>query len=157
MIVEECILHMKEVGGACSFCALNAALLFNLGATVGAFTDATAILSLLLCPGTPSKVLAGPCLVCSPFADILFLIAGGGGAWPSLNDAARLIRGAMIGAAVDATAMVLERLCPGTFAKVCARRSLDTGARGIFRVFSTGWPARRAAARVVRGTISGLS
>lgn len=73
-------LNMKEVGGACSFCALNAALLFNLGATVGAFTDATAILSLLLCPGTPSKVRTGPCLVYSSFVNALFLITGGGGA-----------------------------------------------------------------------------
>lgn len=80
MVVEGFILHMKEVGGACSFCALNAALLFNLGATVGVFIDATAILSLLLCPGTPSKVLAGPCLVLSSFDVALFLIAGGGGA-----------------------------------------------------------------------------
>jgi len=71
---------MNEVGGACSFCALNAALLFSLGARVGAFTDATAKLSLLLCPGTPSKVLTGPCLVCSSFVKALLLIKGGGGA-----------------------------------------------------------------------------
>jgi hypothetical protein len=47
---------MYDVGGAVSFAARKAALLFNLGARVGALTDATEMVSLRLCPGTPSNV-----------------------------------------------------------------------------------------------------
>jgi hypothetical protein len=47
--------NMNEVGGPCSLETRNAALLFDLGATIGAFTLATAIVSRRLCPGTPSK------------------------------------------------------------------------------------------------------
>jgi len=47
--------NMNEVGGPCSFETRKAALLFDLGATKGAFTLATAIDSRRLCPGTPSK------------------------------------------------------------------------------------------------------
>jgi len=45
-----------EGGGALSLRARSAALLFNLGATVGAFVLATEMVSLRLWPGTPSKV-----------------------------------------------------------------------------------------------------
>ena len=50
---------MNEDGGgaAPSFFARNSADLFVLGATVGACTLATAIVSRLLCPGTPSKII----------------------------------------------------------------------------------------------------
>jgi len=54
--------NMNEVGGACSLETRNAELLFNLGASVGAFALATAIDSRRLCPGTPSKRLVVPCL-----------------------------------------------------------------------------------------------
>jgi len=47
--------NMNEVGGPCSFETRKAALLFDLGATKGAFTLATAIDSRRLCPATPSK------------------------------------------------------------------------------------------------------
>jgi len=122
--------NMNEVGGPCSLETRKAALLFDLGANVGAFTLATAIDSRRLCPGTPSKSPVVPCLEFSWFVNALFLITWVGGACPSLRDAARVIRGAMAGGAVDATEMVLIRLCPGTLANVCARRSLDTGPRG---------------------------
>lgn len=75
--------------------ALNAALLFNLGATVGAFTLETAMLSRLLCPGTPSNVLS--------FDFTLGLVGVVTGACPSLNAAAFVILGATVGGAVDAT------------------------------------------------------
>jgi hypothetical protein len=55
-------LHMNDVGGPCSLETRNAALLFDLGASVGAFTLATAIDSRRLCPGTPSKRPVVPCL-----------------------------------------------------------------------------------------------
>jgi len=110
--------NMNDVGGPCSLATRNAALLFDLGANVGAFTLATAIDSRRLCPGTPSKRPVVPFLEFSWFVNALFLITWGGGACPSLRDAARVIRGAMIGGAVDATAMELIRLCPGTLANV---------------------------------------
>jgi hypothetical protein len=149
--------NMNEVGGACSFCCLSAALLFSLGATEGALDDATAMLSRLLCPGTPSNVLVAPCFPFSSSVKLLLIITGGGPACPNRKLAARDILGAIIGAAVDATEMVEARLCPGTFANVWARRSLDTGARGVLWLFSMVRPARRAAALVIRGTMSGLS
>jgi len=105
--------NMNEEGGAASFCALNAADLFSLGATTGALTDATDIVSLRLCPGTPSNVsLAAAPLVLLPKLKIVGLcLAGvGAGCWPSLNAAARVIRGATAGGAVDATAIVSARL-----------------------------------------------
>jgi len=142
---------MNDVGGAASPRARKEALLFNLGATVGANTEATDIVSLRLCPGTPSKVF----LVFLELA-ILFVVGVGAASFPSLNAAARVIRGAITGAAVDATAMLSARLCPGTFANVFASRSLESGARGVEVVLSITTPARRAAARVVRGWISGL-
>jgi len=129
--------NMNDVGGPCSLDTRNAALLFNLGASVGAFTLATAIDSRRLCPGTPSKILVVPFLLLSSFVNDLCLVTGGAAACPSLRDAARVIRGAMVGGAVDATEMVLVRLCPGTLANVCARRSLDTGPRGAEGNLST--------------------
>jgi len=119
--------NMKDVGGPCSFETRNSALLFDLGANVGALTLATAIDSRRLWPGTPSK---RPLEEFSWLVNALLLITWVGGACPSLRDAARVIRGAMVGGAVDATAMVFVRLCPGTLANVCARRSFDTGTRG---------------------------
>lgn len=162
---------IHEVGGAAppSFDCLNAALLFNLGATVGGLTLATLIVSRLLWPGTPSNVA----LAFSVFsaADTTssvterFLIAGATGLAPfaaaaSLairNEAALVMRGAIAGGATDATAMVSLRLCPGTFANVWASRSFESGARGLLGgVLSTDVPViRRAAARDMRGTISG--
>ena len=88
---------MNDEGGAASFEALSAALLFSLGATEGGRVDATAILSRLLCPGTPSKVAA----CCSLLAIVGRFFSSG--LIPSLRDAARVIRGATVGGAVDAT------------------------------------------------------
>ena len=86
----------------------------------------------------------------------VLLTGFGGGFCPSLRDAARVMRGAIIGGAVEATTMVSARLCPGTLAKVLAKASLLRGRRGPDGFFSTGAPARREAAFVVRGTMSGL-
>ena len=52
--------------------------------------------------------------------------------------------------------MVSARLCPGTFANVWASRSLVGGVLGAEGTLPTASPARRAAARVDRGMISGL-
>ena len=139
---------MKEDGGAASFCCLSAALLFSLGATLGGRVLATAMLSLLLCPGTPSNVAFASPL----FAAAVFFFSSG--LMPSLREAARVMRGATVGGAVEATVMVSERLCPGTLANVCASRSFVGGAR--FTV-SMGMPARSAAALDIRGTISGAT
>lgn len=153
---------MNEEGGASFFLARNSALLFNRGATVGGATLATLIVSRRLCPGTPSNVV--------PFAraalEVPLLDVGrgrgraGSGALPPLmrSDAARVMRGATVGGAVDATWIVLERLWPGTSIKTCFSSSLVGATRGLagFTV-STGAPARRAAARVVRGAMSGTS
>lgn len=130
---------MNEVGGPCSLETRNAALLFDLGATVGAFTLATAIDSRRLCPGTPSKISVVTFWFFLSFVvKALFLTTGGGAvSCPSLKLAARVIRGAMVGGAVEATAMVLDRLCPGTLAKVCARRSFESGPRGAAGQIST--------------------
>ena len=119
---------------------------------MGAFDDATAMLSRLLCPGTPSNVFTWPSAVSDRDRT-----TAGAGVCPSLSDAARVIRGAIVGAAVDATEIVLVRLWPGTFANVSAWRSFVTGARGVLCAFSIGWPARSAAAFVMRGTMVGLS
>jgi hypothetical protein len=54
--------NMNDVGGPCSLATRNAALLFDLGANVGAFALATAIDSRRLCPGTPSKIPVVPFL-----------------------------------------------------------------------------------------------
>jgi len=42
--------------------------------------------------------------------DSVLLVTGGGGVCPNLNDAARVIRGAIVGAAVDETGRASERL-----------------------------------------------
>lgn len=81
----------------------------------------------------------------------------GGGCCPSLREAARVIRGAITGGAVEETVIVSARLCPGTLAKVFARASLLRGRRGPEGFCSTGIPARREAALVVRGKMSGLT
>ena len=138
---------MYEVGGATSFCTLKLALLFVLGATVGGFVLATEIDSRLLCPGTPSNVTFA-----DSAASAVDSLGFGGTFWPNLNDAARDILGATTGGAVDATGMASARLCPGTFKKVSARRSLVTGTR---LGESMTIPARRAAALDMRGTMSG--
>ena len=145
-----------EGGGALSFMARSAALLFVLGATVGAFVLATEIVSLRLWPGTPSKVPWVTDLVRAAVSLVVLLIGFGGGCCPSLREAARVIRGATTGGAVDATTIVPVRLCPGTLAKVFAKASLLSGRRGPEGFCSTGTPARREAAFVVRGTMSGL-
>jgi hypothetical protein len=67
------------------------------------------------------------------------------------------MRGATTGGAVEATTIVSLRLCPGTLAKVFAKASLLSGRRGPEGFCSTGMPARRAAAFVVRGTMCGLT
>ena len=114
---------MKDEGGAASFACLSAALLFSLGATVGGRVLATAMLSRLLCPGTPSNVA----FCCAALAMLGRFLSSG--LIPSRRDAARVMRGATVGGAVDATWIVSERLWPGTFANVSARRSLVGAAR----------------------------
>lgn len=145
-------LNMKELGGATSFFNRRVALLFDLGAMVGAVaSDATEIVSLLLCPGTPSKPSLA--LFSEPVDGLRSVV---GGLIPNLSAAALVILGAIAGAAVDATEMVSARLWPGIFSNVLASRSLLRGLRG--ETFSgMAVPARSCAARVVRGTMSGLS
>lgn len=107
--------HWNEVGGALlSLSALNAALLFNLGPTVGGLVLCTENVSLRLCPGTPSNVS-----LFSELAELTALTNFGGGLIPCLSAAAFVIRGAIAGAAVDATAIVVDRLCPGTSMNRC--------------------------------------
>lgn len=92
-----------------------------------------------------------------PLALSLAALTGlGASGCPNLKDAARVIRGATTGGAVEATEMVPVLLCPGTFAKVLARASFVRGARAAEGILTTATPARRLAARVVRGTISGM-
>lgn len=87
--------------------------------------------SRLLCPGTPSKVLAfasfNAALALSSSAALALACAnvmmgfgrGFGGGAPSIrNAAARVMRGGIDGAMVDATGMDSVRLCPGTFANI---------------------------------------
>jgi len=95
-----------EGGGGESFCAaLNAELLFNLGTIAGGLVDMTEIVSLLLCPGTPSNVFVFSSSVAARRTG-----DGEGVIRPSLNEAALVIRGAIVGGAVDATVIVSERL-----------------------------------------------
>lgn len=105
-------LQLKEEGGAASFLTRSSALRLLRGVTVGGFVLATAIDSRLLCPGTPSKVAAAE--GAAP-ADLDFSIGLGragvvGPPRPSLSEAARVIRGATTGGAVEATVMVSARL-----------------------------------------------
>jgi len=100
--------------------------------------------SRLLCPGTPSNVLA-----CASFKAAFALSSsaalalacasvtigfgrGLGGGAPSIrNDAARVIRGGIVGVRVDATGIESVRLCPGTFANILLRASFEGGVRGL--------------------------
>jgi hypothetical protein len=75
-------------------------------------------------------------------------------------DAARVMRGAIDGAAVEATGIESVRLWPGTFANMRCSASLDGGVRGLARsnpivLGGVSTPERRSAARVVRGTMVG--
>jgi len=97
-------LNWKEVGGAFSFSARRAALLFCLGPTTGGLVLITEIVSLRLCPGTPSKIW----LLLE--SDETRLSIFGGGLMPCLSAAAFVMRGATVGAAVEATAIDVERL-----------------------------------------------
>jgi hypothetical protein len=132
----------------------------------------TEIDSRLLWPGTPSNVFA-----CASFNAALALSSStalalacaivmiglgrtgfGGGAPDIRNEAARDMRGGIDGGVtVDATWIDSERLCPGTLANISRRASLDGGVRGeCWRsILGVVTPARRAAARVVRGTMVG--
>src|ERR1700722_11977596 len=162
---------MNEEGGGrlLSFAARKSALLFVRGITVGgSFTLATAMVSRRLCPGTPSNVFEGSetFFTGEKTALIDARIFGFGFAAAALsfeirNDAALVIRGAIAGAAVDATAIVSLRLWPGTLAKVFANASLDNGARGfdgvVLDTAIVTSPARNAAALVVRGAMSGAT
>jgi len=74
---------------------------------------------------------------------------------PCLSAAAFVMRGATAGAAVEATAMDVERLCPGTSMKACFSCSLVGGTLEPFGESPRMTPARRAAALVVRGAMSG--
>lgn len=125
----------------------------------------------LLWPGTPSNVFA-----CASFnaaaalaSSAAFALAcasvmigfgrtGLGGVAPEMrNEAARVMRGGVGGGAVEATTIDSVRLCPGTLANICWRASFVGGVRGPrSRSFLGGvTPARKSAARVVRGTMVG--
>ena len=139
---------------------------------MGALVLATLMLPRRLCPGTPSKVAdvsasLGFSFVGVDVADADAVAAArraagelgllGVTGCPSLSEAALDILGAIVGAAVDATVIVVDRLWPGTLANVSASRSLLNGVRALVSFFSTAIPARSAAERVVLGTMSGLS
>lgn len=153
-----------------SFDARSCALRFGLGDMVGVLVLETEIDSRLLCPGTPSNVLAcasfnASFALCSSAALALacaIVMMGfgrgfGGGAPEMRSDAARVMRGAIVGASVDATGMDSVRLCPGTSANIFCMASLDGGVRGACprSIWGIVAPARRAAARVVRGMMVG--
>lgn len=145
---------MNEEGGAAlSFDTLKLAALVILGATVGGLVLATWILSRLLCPGTPSNVFpfdfftaSSPLTPLAPFAlltplwfevpnpveaseALLIPPCAPSGFCPNLKLAALVILGATAGGAVDATLIVSDLLCPGTFANVFARLSLVAATR----------------------------
>ena len=136
--------------------ARRAALRLVLGATVGVFVLATEMVSLRLWPGTPSKFPRVGGFVRAAVSLAVLRVGFGGGFCPSLREAARVMRGAITGGAVEATTIVSARLCPGTLANVFAKASLLRGRRGPEGFCSTGTPARREAAFVVRGAISGF-
>lgn len=126
--------------------------MFGLGATAGGRVLSTEIDSLRLCPGTPSNtsLLRDP----APEADTARTIFGG--SWiPCLSAAAFVMRGAMAGAAVDATWIVDERLCPGTSINACFCSSRVGATLGPRAVTSKSTPARSAAAFVIRGVMLG--
>lgn len=127
-----------------------------------------------LCPGTPSNVFRcasfSAAFARSSSAALAFACAsvmigfgrtGLGGVAPSMRiDAARDMRGSIDGAAVDATGIDSVRLWPGTFANIRCSASLDGCVRGLVRsspsvLGGVSTPARRSAARVVRGTMVG--
>jgi hypothetical protein len=138
---------------------------------VGDLVLETAKESRLLCPGTPSKVLAcasfNAALALSSSAALALACAnvmigfgrkGLGGGVPSIrSDAARVMRGGVDGARVDATEMDSVRLCPWTFANIFLRASFEGGVRGLWwrSILGGVAPVRRSAARVVRGTMVG--
>ena len=86
---------------------------------------------------------------------------GLGGVAPSMRiDAARVMRGGIVGGIVEATGMDSVRLWPGTFANMRCSASLDGGVRRLARskpmvLGGVSTPERRSAARVVRGTMVG--
>jgi hypothetical protein len=124
-----------------------------------------------LCPGTPSNVFFcasfSAAFALSSSAAFAFACAsvmigfgrtGFGGGVPSMrNDAARDMRGSIDGVPVDATGMDSVRLWPGTFANIRFIASFEGGVRGPCSRSILGGvtPARRSAARVVRGMIVG--
>jgi len=140
---------------------------------VGAFIVLeTEMDSRLLWPGTPSNVFAcasfSAAFALSSSAAFAFTCAtvmmgfgrtGRDGVAPEMRSAAaRVMRGDMDGGAVDATGMVSVRLCPGTLANIFLRVSLEGVVRGELysrEILGGVTPARRSAARVVRGTIVG--
>jgi len=127
--------------------------------------------SRLLWPGTPSKVLAcasfNAALALSSSAALALACANvmigfgrkglGGGAPSMRNAAARVMRGGIKGARVDATGMDSVRLCPGTSANIFLRVSFEGRVRGLWlrSILGGVTPVRRSAARVVRGTMVG--
>jgi len=124
----------------------------SIRATIRSFTLATTIIPRLLWPGTPSNV------VFLSFVRNHCRRGMGCGARPRRREAAFVILGAIVGAAVEATVIMLFLLCPGTLANICAWRSFEISVRGpAVAVFSIKTPARSAAALVVRGTISSFS
>ena len=127
-----------------------------------------------LCPGTPSNVFFcasfSAAFARSSAAAFAFACAsvtiglgrtGLGGVAPSMRiDAARVMRGGIDGANVEATGIDSVRLWPGTFANMRWSASLDGGVRGLARsnpivLGGVSTPERRSAARVVRGTMVG--
>jgi hypothetical protein len=76
------------------------------------------------------------------------------------NEAARDMRGDIVGAKVEATGMDSVRLCPGTSANICRMASFEGVGRGPGErcwILGGVTPARRSAARVVRGRIVGVT
>ena len=141
---------------------------------VGGAVLATEIDPRLLCPGTPSNVLAcasfNAALALSSSAAFALACAivmmgfgrnGLGGVAPAMrNEAARDMRGDIVGAKVEATDMDSVRLCPGTSANICRMASFEGGVRGPGErcgILGGVMPARRSAARVVRGRIVGMT
>jgi hypothetical protein len=132
---------------------------------------ATEIDSRLLWPGTPSNFFAcaffnaaaalassAAFALASDTVIIGFGRTGFGGVAPEMrNEAARVMRGAIDGAAVEATAIDSVRLCPGTLANIFWMASFVGGVRGrCSRSYLGGVTrARKSAARVVRGTMDG--
>lgn len=140
---------------------------------VGTAVLATEIDSRLLCPGTPSNVLtcasfnarlalsssATLALACASVMIGFGRIGFGGGAPEMRNAAARDMRGEIIGGEVEETDMDSLRLCPGTFSNILCMSSFEGGVRGPGERPSLGgvMPARKSAARVVRGTMVGVT